>query len=145
MGVSRIERSAYVQYSCQQMYDLVNDIESYVEFLPGCNKAVLLSKSETEIIASLEVKKGPMQQAFTTRNTLTEPNRIEMHLVKGPFKSLHGIWEFTELAEQGCKVSLSIDFELSGMLKFAFGGVFSQIAGTMVDSFCKRADTVYSK
>lgn len=143
--MSRIERSAYVNYSCQQMYDLVNDIESYVEFLPGCNKAILLSQSDTEIIATLEVKKGPIQQGFTTRNTLTEPSKIEMSLVKGPFKSLHGVWEFTALSESECKVSLRIDFELSGMLKLAFGGVFSQIAGTMVDAFCQRAAIVYGK
>lgn len=145
MGVSRIERSAYVQYSCQQMYDLVNDIESYTEFLPGCNKASLLSRSDTEVVATLEVRKGPIQQEFTTRNVLTEPSEIEMNLVKGPFKSLHGVWQFMELSETECKVSLVIDFELSGMLKFAFGGVFSQIAGTMVDSFCQRANVVYGK
>jgi ribosome-associated toxin RatA of RatAB toxin-antitoxin module len=40
---------------------------------------------------------------------------------------------------------LSINFELSGMLKFAFGGVFSQIANTMVDSFSKRAKVVYGE
>ena len=145
MSVTKIERSAYVNYSNQQMYDLVNDIESYVDFLPGCHQAMLISKSETEIVASLEVRKGPVSQEFTTRNILSSPSRIEMNLIEGPFKSLYGLWEFTELSEGSCKVSLRIDFELSGMLKFAFGGVFNQIAGTMVDSFCQRADVVYGK
>ncbi|TBR44208.1 type II toxin-antitoxin system RatA family toxin [Marinomonas agarivorans] len=145
MGVSQIERSAYVQYSCQQMYDLVNDIEAYVEFLPGCHRAELISHSDTEIVATLEIKKGPILQSFTTRNTLTNPSKVEMDLVKGPFKSLHGVWTFTELSATECKVVLNIRFELNGMLKLAFGGVFSQIAGTMVDAFCQRANQVYGQ
>jgi len=145
MGVTRIERSAYVNYSDEQMYDLVNDIESYVDFVPSCSRSTLISSSATEIVASLEIKKGPVVQEFTTRNRLTPTNEIEMSLVKGPFKSLHGVWEFTPLSEGHCKVSLIIDFELNGVLKFAFSGVFSQIAGLMVDSFCQRANIVYGK
>ncbi|WOD08484.1 type II toxin-antitoxin system RatA family toxin [Marinomonas sp. GJ51-6] len=86
-----------------------------------------------------------MKQSFTTRNTLEQYNRIEMALVSGPFKSLHGVWTFTELSPTSCKIMLSIEFELSGMLKFAFGGVFSQVANAMVDSFSKRAKVVYGE
>ncbi|MBJ7556763.1 type II toxin-antitoxin system RatA family toxin [Marinomonas spartinae] len=143
--MSRIERFAHVEYSCKQMFDLVNDINGYPEFLPGCMNSTLISKTPTEIVASLEVGKGPVRQSFTTKNRLHEPNEIVMGLVKGPFKKLHGVWSFTELSPTSCKIALSIDFELSGMLKFAFGGVFSQIANTMVDAFSKRAKVVYGE
>ncbi|RBP78532.1 ribosome-associated toxin RatA of RatAB toxin-antitoxin module [Marinomonas rhizomae] len=127
------------------MFALVNDIDGYPEFLPGCLNSTLISKTPTEIVASLEVGKGPVRQSFTTKNFLEEFSRIEMTLVKGPFKSLHGVWTFVELSPTSCKIMLSIEFELSGMLKFAFGGVFSQIANTMVDSFSKRAKVVYGE
>tara|TARA_R110002033_G_scaffold59417_1_gene109025 strand:+ start:31669 stop:32052 length:384 start_codon:yes stop_codon:yes gene_type:complete len=127
------------------MFALVNDIDGYPEFLPGCLSSTLISKTPTEIVASLDVGKGPVRQSFTTRNFLEDFSRIEMTLVKGPFKSLHGVWTFTELSPTSCKIMLSIEFELSGMLKFAFGGVFSQIANTMVDSFSKRAKVVYGE
>ncbi|KZN15181.1 type II toxin-antitoxin system RatA family toxin [Marinomonas sp. TW1] len=143
--MSRIERFAHVNFSCEQMYDLVNDINAYPEFLPGCLGAKLISQTPTEIVASLEVGKGPVKQTFTTKNFLALNQRIEMTLVEGPFKRLHGVWTFTELSSTSCKIALSIDFELSGMLKFAFGGVFSQIANTMVDSFSKRAKVVYGE
>jgi ribosome-associated toxin RatA of RatAB toxin-antitoxin module len=96
-------------------------------------------------VASLEVGKGPVRQSFTTKNFLENHSQIEMTLVKGPFKRLHGVWTFTELSPTSCKIMLSINFELSGMLKFAFGGVFSQIANAMVDSFSKRAKVVYGE
>lgn len=143
--MSHIERFAHVNYSCEQMFALVNDIDGYPEFLPGCLNSTLISKTPTEIVASLEVGKGPVRQSFTTKNFLEEFSRIEMTLVKGPFKSLHGVWTFTELSPTSCKIMLSIEFELSGMLKFAFGSVFSQIANTMVDSFSKRAKVVYGE
>lgn len=127
------------------MFALVNDIDGYPEFLPGCLGSTLISKTPTEIVASLEVGKGPVRQSFTTKNFLENYSRIEMTLVKGPFKRLHGVWTFTELSPTSCKIMLSINFELSGMLKFAFGGVFSQIANTMVDSFSKRAKVVYGE
>ncbi|AEF53421.1 type II toxin-antitoxin system RatA family toxin [Marinomonas posidonica] len=143
--MSRIERFAHVSFSCEQMYDLVNDINAYPEFLPGCLSAKLISQTPTEIVASLDVGKGPVKQAFTTKNYLELNHRIEMTLVEGPFKRLHGVWTFTEVSPTSCKIALSIDFELSGMLKFAFGGVFSQISNTMVDSFSKRAKVVYGE
>ncbi|WP_438462194.1 type II toxin-antitoxin system RatA family toxin [Marinomonas sp. PE14-40] len=143
--MTRIERSAYVPFSAEQMFDLVNDVKAYPLFLPGCNSASVISQTEEEIVASLEVSKGPVKQSFTTRNVLVGAERIEMNLVKGPFKKLHGVWHFSDLSEGNCKISLTIDFELSGMLKFAFGGVFSQVAGSMVDSFSKRAKVVYGE
>lgn len=143
--MTRIERSAYVPFSAEQMFDLVNDIKAYSLFLPGCHSASVISQTDDEIVASLEVSKGPVKQSFTTRNLLTHAERIEMNLVKGPFKKLHGVWHFTDLPDGNCKISLTIDFELSGMLKFAFGGVFSQVAGSMVDSFSKRAKVVYGE
>jgi len=143
--LSHVERFAHVNYSCEQMFALVNDVNAYPEFLPGCLGSKLISQTATEIVASLDVGKGPMKQSFTTRNTLEQYNRIEMALVSGPFKSLHGVWTFTELSPTSCKIMLSIEFELSGMLKFAFGGVFSQVANAMVDSFSKRAKVVYGE
>jgi len=127
------------------MFALVNDVDGYSEFLPGCLDSKLISQTPTEIVGSLEVGKGPMRQSFTTKNTLEASHKIEMALVKGPFKSLHGVWTFTELSPTSCKIMLSVDFELSGVLKFAFGGVFTQIANTMVDSFSQRAKVVYGK
>lgn len=127
------------------MFDLVNDIETYPLFLPGCIASRIQSADEKEIVASLEVGKGPVRQSFSTRNTLTPDTCIEMNLLQGPFKKLHGVWSFQPLDEHHCKVVLTIEFELSGMLKIAFGGVFSQVANAMVESFGNRAKVVYGE
>lgn len=141
--MSKIERSAYVNYSCEQMFDLVNDIKTYPQFLPGCLNSTLVSQTDETIVATLEVGKGPVKQSFTTKNTLKNVNRIEMSLVEGPFKKLNGVWVFTYLSDDSCKIALSLEFELNGMLKLAFGGVFSQVANSMVEAFSNRAKVVY--
>ncbi|MCO4785567.1 type II toxin-antitoxin system RatA family toxin [Marinomonas atlantica] len=141
--MSHIQKFAHVNYSQKQMYDLVNDFEQYPEFLPGCMGARTITRTDREIVATLEVGKGPVRQSFTTRNVLTEPSLVEMSLVEGPFKRLQGEWTFEPLSETTCKIALSIDFELKGMLKFAFGGVFGQVANAMVEAFSERAKVVY--
>ena len=50
------------------------------------------------------------------------------------------------LGGEGCKVELDLDFELSsGLLRRLLGPIFSEIANTMVDAFCRRADEVYGR
>ena len=43
------------------------------------------------IIGELCIQKGGIRQFFTTKNTLTPPDRIDLSLVEGPFKSLEVI------------------------------------------------------
>jgi ribosome-associated toxin RatA of RatAB toxin-antitoxin module len=41
-------------------------------------------------------------------------------------------------------VELELDFDFSGkLINAAFGAVFHQVADTLVDAFCKRAEEVY--
>lgn len=35
----QISRTALVPYSAEQMYQLVNDVQSYPQFLPGCTES----------------------------------------------------------------------------------------------------------
>lgn len=139
-----VNRSALVRHSNQAMFDLVNDFESYPEFLPGCRRARLLERDESHLVGELTLAKAGVEQSFTTRNDLYAPDRIELSLVSGPFKRLQGQWLFTPMGEAACKVSLEMNFEFSNrLLGMAFGKLFSQVAGQLVDSFTRRADDVY--
>jgi len=144
--MSEVERSALVNFSAQQMYDLVNDVDCYAEFLPGCTDARVLEQSDDMMLATLELKKGPIRQTFSTRNTLVEGQSIKMELQDGPFKYLHGHWFFRELAEDACKVELDLSFEFNSRLTAAaFGRIFIELTSRLVDSFVKRAQVVYGK
>ncbi len=145
--MSHTYRSALVYYSPAEMYKLVNSINDYARFLPWCRSARILTQTETEIVASIEIAKGVLNKTFTTRNTLTKDKRIELELVDGPFKRLQGYWQFDALkTEMACKVNLDLEFEFdSAMISIAAKPIFMQIATTMVDAFCKRAVEVYGE
>jgi len=144
--MKKIARSALLPYSAQQVYDLVNDVASYPDFLPWCGGAEVFSASDYEMEAGVTIAKAGIKQTFITKNHLVPGQRIEMHLVDGPFKSLKGEWEFKVLDVDACKIQFEVEFEVSsGLLSAAIGPIFEQIASTLVDSFCERAKQVYSK
>ncbi len=142
--MKKVLKHALVPFSASQMYALVNDIESYADFLPWCDKSIILQQTDTEVKASLNIAYGSINKSFTTLNKLTPGKKIEMQLVEGPFKKLHGEWLFTQLGDDGCKISFELEFEFkSKLLGMTMGPVFSQIANTLVDSFSERAQKVY--
>lgn len=139
-----INKSALIPYSAEQMFELVADVESYEEFLPWCGSSKVLSSNDDKVTGQIEVRHTGLNKTFTTLNRMQKNKMIEMRLLEGPFKHLQGFWRFDALAENGCKISLDLEFEFSNKLvSMAFGPVFSQIANTMVDAFCKRASEVY--
>jgi ribosome-associated toxin RatA of RatAB toxin-antitoxin module len=142
--LARVEKSALVPYSPQQMFDLVAGVENYKDFLPWCSDSELLSRNEHQLCGRIEVSRLGIRQAFSTCNDIDPPHRMGIALHEGPFKKLHGEWEFQALGDQACKVVLVMEFEFSGrLIDAAFGKVFHQVANSLVESFVKRARQVY--
>lgn len=139
-----VQKSALVKFSAQQMFDLVNDIEAYPKFLPWCNGSRIIRREDDFVEAELVISKGGFNKSFSTRNHIDNGRRMTVSLLNGPFSSLEGAWVFLPLREDASKISLDLEFELSGKLaSLAFGAVFNQICNTMVSSFTARAKTVY--
>src|SRR5215212_3772049 len=129
-----ITRSALVAQSPARMFALINDIESYPQFVPGCTRAHIESRGEREIVATLAVKRGAMRAEFTTRNELEPDTRISMHLVRGPFRELEGEWRLTPIGPNGCKVELTLRYAFSNALSgLVFEPLFEATAASLVD------------
>ena len=142
--MKQVSRSALVSFSAEQMFDLVNDVASYPEFLPGCSGSRILETSASGMIASVDISKAGISKSFTTSNELVAGEAILMSLVDGPFKTLTGGWFFTALDEQACKIELRLEFEFSSrVIEMAFGKVFNELTGNMVSAFSQRAKQVY--
>ena len=142
--MKKITRTALLPYSAQQVFDLVNDVDSYPAFLPWCGGSEVVSVSNSEMKAKVTIAKAGIKKTFETHNHLVNGQRIEMSLIDGPFKSLRGEWEFKALDVDACKIRFEVEFEVSsGLLNAAIGPIFEQIANTLVDSFCERAKQVY--
>lgn len=135
-----IQRNAVVPYSVADMYRLVDDIECYPHFLKWCSASRILNRDDETVSAELELNFKGVTRRFTTLNRLRENQTITLELVNGPFKHLEGLWQFKSLSEQTSDISLHLEFEfahnLTGLL---FRPVFIQVADSLVDAFCKRA------
>ncbi|MFC6632945.1 type II toxin-antitoxin system RatA family toxin [Microbulbifer taiwanensis] len=144
--MTEIERSALVMHSAEQMFDLVNDVASYPQFLPGCRGAEVLYSDEHTLEARLDLARAGIRQSFVTRNQLVRPQSMTLTLVDGPFESFSGHWQFVPLAEDACKVTFSLSFSLkSRLIAAAVGKLFSDLASQMVGAMCERAEQVYGE
>ena len=134
-----IERSALIAAPATDVYALVNDVEKYPAFLPWCEHAEILSKSETEVVARIDIAVRGRRETLVTRNRLTPTSAIALEMVEGPFRRFRGRWLFTPLGDAGCRVNLVVSFELSNRLVGAFAAPFlNRIADRIVDAFAAR-------
>ena len=141
-----INKSKTVPYGQEQMYELVNDVKSYSEFVPFCSNSQIDSHTPDEICATLSFSRGGLHKSFTTLNRLQPHKMVEICLINGPFKKLEGFWQFESLDDDQCRVSLDLEFEFaSRWLTLMFEPLFNQVAIMLVDSFCERADTIYGE
>ena len=139
-----IKRRKIEAYSASQMYQLVNDVLSYPQFLPWCKNARIVTQSKNEMIAAIEIAKGPLNKWFETRNFLTENQKIELTLHSGPFRKLQGFWEFKPIEAQKCEISFELNFEFSfGPLALLAEPIFHSITSNMIEAFSNRAKVIY--
>jgi ribosome-associated toxin RatA of RatAB toxin-antitoxin module len=141
-----IRRSALVPATTRRMFELINDVESYPGFVPGCSAATVLEHSPGMMRARLTVGSGLLRTSFVTRNRLTPDSCIHMQLEEGPLRSLDGEWQLTPVKaagsdeEIGCRVELRLCFELQGGITgMAMGPMLERMAGSLVDAFVARA------
>ena len=145
MTMPIIQESLEVPYNVAEMYELVNDIEAYSDFLPWCTESKIVKQDEDNIQAKLTLRGGGFSKSFTTSNRLQQNKMIEISLINGPFRHLEGFWAF-EPTKKGCKVRLNLEFEFaSHLLAFAFSPVFEQIAKSLIQAFSARAKQVYGE
>ena len=142
--MSSITKSADVPYTAEQMYELVNGIESYPEFLPWCTDSQVYEREDTRLKASLSLATGKIRQTFTTENNMSPGKRIDVKLLSGPFKYLQGYWKFENTGDNSCHIELFMDFEFKNkLLKLTLKPVFNHFINSLVGSFTKRANEVY--
>jgi len=144
--VATVKKSALILYSAAEMYALVSDIEAYPQFLPWCRSTQVISRSEDEVRAVIEMVKGRVHKSFSTINRMQHHKMIDIRLLEGPFRRLEGYWRFDPLRADASKVSLDMEFEFANpLLRMAVEPVFKQIANSLVDAFCKRAVDLYGR
>ena len=143
--MTHINENLEVAFSTKQMYELVNDVEAYPEFIPACKAASISQRQENSLDAELLLGKGGFTCKLKTRNTFYPYKRIDLNLLSGPFSSLQGTWTFTEQNNNSSIVQMNLDFQLKNKLfSLAFNKIFQKISKELVESFYQRAQKLYA-
>ena len=109
--MSSFSKQVTVPYSADQMYDLVNDINAYSDFIPLCISSEVHEKQDQRLRTTIKIAKGKIGFQFTTVNTMEKGRSISINMENGPFKSLKGVWRFTPAGTRECIISLHFEFE----------------------------------
>lgn len=142
--MAQVEKSVIIARTPAQMFELVDRVEDYPQFLPWCGGTELLSRSPTHTAARIHIDYHGLKAHFATENAKEAPHWMKIAFREGPFRHLEGGWRFIALGDAGCKVEFRLHYEFSSrLLEKVLGPVFGHIVNTFVDSFVKRAHQVY--
>jgi ribosome-associated toxin RatA of RatAB toxin-antitoxin module len=137
-----VKKSVLVPFSAEAMFELVDRVEAYPQFLPWCAGAHVLETHDGGKTARIDIDYHGVRAHFTTDNANHRPELIVVTLKDGPFRHLHGEWRFAALAPDACKVEFELAYEFkTHILERVVGPVFSHIANTFIDAFVRRAES----
>ena len=143
--MKKVEKNVLVLHSAKQMFDLVDKVEDYPNFLPWYSKTEVIERKDKELKARLFMDYMGVRQSFATHNHNIPGSEIHMGLLEGPFKTLRGTWKFIDLGGDMCKIEFRLEYDFSNMLlSTVITPVFNHLSGTLVDAFVKEADRRYA-
>ena len=141
-----IRKNALVPYTPAQMFELVDRIEDYPQFLPWCRETLVYSRNGAEVKARVVVTKGVMSHSFATVNRVQRNKIIEVRLLEGPFRHLEGSWQFESIEAGGCRINFHLEFEFSNkLINLTVGPILQKAVGSFMEAFCQRAKEIYGK
>ena len=148
--MARVERTALLAFDAARLLALVEDIERYPEFLPGCTTAAIEQREGGRVRARLGFRIKGLTDSFATENETRlgadGVHTLRMRLVQGPFRSLAGEWRLQSLGEGACKVSLAVDLDFGvRALEALFGKQIEQAVTGVIAAFKARAEALHGR
>jgi len=138
-----VHKTALVAHSVEAMFDLIEAAENYPLFLPWCQSATILERTDEVVSARIVVNYHGARFTIVTRNPKRRPEWLAVDMEQGPFRRFSGNWHLTPLGSDGCKVEFRLQYDFaSPVLARVAGPVFDRIANTMVDAFVARASSL---
>jgi ribosome-associated toxin RatA of RatAB toxin-antitoxin module len=141
--VREIRREALVPFSAPDMFDLIERVEDYPQFLPWCTATQLLERTDATVSATVEVGVRDLRVRVSTRNEKRPPEYMAIHLEGGSFRHFHGEWLLRPLGPDGCHVTFVLRYELALRAEAIAGRLIDHAADRMVDAFVARAEVRY--
>ena len=115
----KIKRMAILSANARRAFKVVDQVEGYPDFLPGCDRVKILESTAEYSMVKVDVTWAGITESFVTKNWPTKYDSILMELVEGPFRYLVGKWTFAPLGDDGCRVAIELAYEFDGLANLA--------------------------
>lgn len=137
-------------YTPDQLFALVGDVARYPDFVPWVTSlSATPPRPVGEGVETLEAEAAVgfsfLQERFATSVRRDTPaRRIEVGLIRGPFKRLSNRWRFESHA-RGTRVVFDIDFQFrTRLLDLVLAANFDRAVDKLIGCFEARAAQLYS-
>src|SRR5271166_2319963 len=91
----------HLNYSVEQMFDLVADIERYPDFVPSITATRIRRREGTKIYADMTIGTRLLAKRFASVALLDRPRRIEVSSSDPIVERFVQLWTFTPSPERG--------------------------------------------
>lgn len=131
-------------YTCEQLFDLVADIERYPEFLSSWVEARVIEQTGNHLRVRQKLGLPLLPQSFISTAELERPSRLSIHSNDGPFRNLCINWQFLSVDNEHCEVELEVSLALKSRLLNRLADAFHETAARdILDRFESRAYALY--
>jgi len=143
--MSTVRKSVIVPSSCEAMFALVDDVESYPRFLPWCASTEVFERTEAITRARLDIDYHGLKTHISTLNEKEAPSRMGLEFVEGP-SPLHRRMALHAPGRRGLQGRALDGLHLRQRHpREAHGRLFGHNAETLVESFVQRAEAVAAR
>ena len=138
--MKRIYKEEDINIDISTIFNLINDIESYPNYLPWCTKTEVTQKSDQVLIGKIFISKSLLKWNFSTKNTISKNKSIILEFGDGPFERLDGKWVFNSIDSNNTTVSLEINYKFkNSLIEFSIEPIFTSIMNSILTSFVQEA------
>jgi coenzyme Q-binding protein COQ10 len=132
-------------FSCEQVFDLIADIERYPEFLKWWISARIQKRESNVCYVEQVVGFGPIRLQFASKAVLNRPQRIDVTSTDLSFRKYSLSWLVAAIPSTGCRISVAADLELqSGFLQYVLNQFLPTSIDDIVTAFEARAHAIYA-
>ncbi|MDA0774847.1 MAG: hypothetical protein O2846_00560 [Proteobacteria bacterium] len=119
-------------------FEAVRNFDEYVDFIPTCTKASLISSEPPIEVGQLEFNILGKNYFIQSENTVSNDS-VKIKQLEGPFNSFEGKWSVKKLNNDTCKIIFYAEFELPFLLNTVVPkSLIEKFSDSIIESFIKK-------
>jgi coenzyme Q-binding protein COQ10 len=136
-----------LQFSQQQVYDVVSQVQHYKHFVPFCVDSIIVSSNDKHVEADLKVQYMMFSEKYRSKVDLVPPSKVSAQSNNtNLFEYLNSSWTLTGAGPNSCWVDFKLEYKFrSSLYETVAKQYFDNVAKSTVNAFENRCKLIYKK